>query len=200
MGASEDPAVWIDDPSEDFPRSPEGEIDRWTRLIGDFNVDGVPDLALSLPHRLNGNAGGINTVYLGREDGKFRKIGQFFGWIHSLALEQVGPTVYFWTYSRAGGNIGYVGYHVLADNQWSEFHKLEIHPGDGGGTISNRVLHAVFEESDIPFTIESLLIKDGAPVWAEWEKSESGLRLAPPKPFAFPKNLPGPPNPWDRVD
>jgi len=169
-------APLVDDPSAGPPpHSPGQEGVSWRaagdgeryRILGDFDGDGIEDMAVSGDAGLFGNGGGSFTLYLRNADGKYRERGTF--WSHptadAIAIERWNHTVRLWTYSHAGGGIGGIGYYDLTENGLSEFHALTIHPGDSGTRMGNAIYRAVFENSDARLRVQRSHAKDGKIEW-----------------------------------
>ncbi len=145
---------WIEDPSAVPLLHDEGQSAERYRILADFNGNGIMDMALSCSVSLFGNAGGQFTVYIQNEDGRFRRLGQFFGNPMALALERVGENIRLWTYVRGGGWIGQIGFYKVKEDGLSEYHGVTIHPGDSGTKMGRAIYEAVMTNSDLPITIE----------------------------------------------
>ncbi len=163
-------APWVVDPSAAPPphsAGEEGATGERYRILGDFDGDGVEDMAVSGEADLFGNGGGSFTLYLRNADGKYRDRGTF--WAHpaadAIAIERWNHAVRLWTYSHAGGGIGGIGYYDLTENGLSEFHQLTIHPGDSGTKIGNAIVRAVFENSDARLRVQQSYTTDGKIEW-----------------------------------
>jgi len=165
------PQEWVDDPSAvPLPRI-EGEMhfrsgERW-RFRGDFNDDGVEDVALSMDTKSFGNGGGIFDLYLGNSNGKYMNIGSFHAhpseaWI---ALEKYHEGPRLWTYLHGGSARGSLGYYEINDSTMSEVQAMIIHPGDHGTNMGKAIVRAVFDNSDGKFTLERSETVDGIVRW-----------------------------------
>lgn len=110
------------------------------RLRGDWNGDGLEDLVLSIPIESYGHSGGANGVYLRDHHGVLRNVGEVFGRLDSFAVERVRESTLFWTSHRAGGNQAQIGYYALEGDELGPWTGLTIHPGDGGGSISQALV------------------------------------------------------------
>jgi FG-GAP repeat. len=67
---------WIDDPSLAALPDDEYSNRERDRVVGDFNGDGIDDMALSASRSLHGTGGNEISIYLGRADGKFKKVAE----------------------------------------------------------------------------------------------------------------------------
>lgn len=169
--AAEAPQAWVDDPSAvPLPRI-EGEMrhrsgERW-RFRGDFNDDGIEDVALSMDTKGFGTGGGIFYLHLGNPKGKYIKIGSFHA--HpaedAIALEKFHEGPRLWTYLHGGSARGSLGYYEIHNSAMSERRDITILPGDGGTNIGNAIYKAVFDNSDVKFTLEKSETIDGTVHW-----------------------------------
>ncbi len=156
---------WIEDPSAVPLLHDDGQSAERYRILADINGDGIMDMALSCSISLFGNAGGHFTVYIQNEDGRFRRLGEFFGHPMALALERVGEKVRLWTYVRGGGWLGKIGYHEVTEEGLSGYHGVVIHPGDSGTKMGNAIYGAVMTNSDLPIMVERSQTADGKVEW-----------------------------------
>lgn len=157
---------WIDDPSA-IALVTEGGFSERYRILGDFNEDGIQDMALSDDINFFGNGGGEFTLYLRNEEGKYRECGRF--WTHptadAIAIEKWGKEIRLWTYSHGGGGTGSIGYYDITSKGLSVFHGLIIHPGDSGTVMGNAIADAVFKHSAVKFKVQRSTTKDGKVKW-----------------------------------
>lgn len=161
----EEGAAWIADPSQEPLQKFDRRSGERVRILADFNGNGIIDMALSCDRSLFGNAGGVFTLYVGNDTGRYRKHGEFFAHPNALAIEKVREKVRLWTYLRGGGWIGQIGYHEVNENGLSGFQSITIHPGDGGSKIGNAISQSVFSNSDIPIIVEHSRTRDGVVEW-----------------------------------
>lgn len=167
---------WIEDPSAIPLLDEDGQNAERYRILADFNGDGIMDMAVSVPVNLFGNSGGHFTVYLQNEEGRFRKLGQFFGHPMALALERVGEKVRLWTYVRIGGWIGQIGFYEVNEDGLSDYRGVTIHPGDSGTKMGNAIYEAVMTNSDLPITVERSQTADGKVEWTNPNKPSEATR------------------------
>ena len=162
---------WIEDPSAVPLLHDEGQSAERYRILADFNGNGIMDMALSCSVSLFGNAGGQFTVYIQNEDGRFRRLGEFFGHPMALALERVGEKVRLWTYVRGGGWIGQIGFYDVKEDGLSDYHGITIHPGDSGTKMGNAIYEAVMRNSDLPITVERSRTENEKVEWTNPNKA-----------------------------
>ena len=111
---------WIDDPSlAARPLIPVDEYssrERW-RVVGDFNGDGIEDMALSISISANGTGGNGFSIYLGRADGKFKKIAETWVKRGSFNVQERDGQYCLWAYYRLGPLDGtFECYHLGREN------------------------------------------------------------------------------------
>lgn len=160
---------WIEDPSSQPLSKEDGRGERF-RLLADFNADGIQDIALSDDLSEWGKAGIDFTLYISDGNGKFCNHGRFFAHIKAVSLEKYGSVVRIWTYHRNGPS-GLIGYNEVQKKKLSEFHSIEIHPGDGR-EISNGIYNAVFPNSDLPIRVEESVTTGTKVVWLDYYRGK----------------------------
>ena len=158
--------IWVDDPSAIALVNGGGFSERY-RILGDFNDDGIQDMALSDDINSFGNGGGEFTLYLWNKKGKYQESGKF--WAHptagTIAIEKWEKEIRLWAYSHGGGGIGGLGYYEVREKGLSELHVITIHPGDSGTVMGNAIYDAVFKHSDVIFKVQRSTTKDGEVKW-----------------------------------
>jgi len=156
----------INDPSGVSITTELGISDRY-RILGDFNVDGIEDMAISADMNQFGSGGGEFTIYLCNAGGEYRKYGTF--WSHpaveTIAIEKWGQNISLWTYSHLGGGTGSIGYYGMGEKGMSDRSSIIIHPGDSGTAMGNALVESVFKNSDVVFKLERSTTRDGKVEW-----------------------------------
>ena len=151
--------VWIDDPSlAPFVPLMEYQSPERYRVVGDFNGDGIDDLALSEDSisMMRGDFGGY-AIYLGRVDGKFKKIGEIEAFASSLAIEKTVEGNRIWWYARCGGGFGYVKCAMFGGQGLDrrEGGSLGVYVGDNGTDWGNGISSfCSVNNSDVPLRVE----------------------------------------------
>ncbi len=158
---------WISDPSTTAIRKDDLHCGERFRMLADFNADGIQDMALSSDIKHFGNAGGTFTLYIGNAKGEYREHSTFFAQIMAVSLETHGNETRLWIYSRGGGSVGRIGYRVVLKDRLSEYHSIEIHPGDSGTAMGNAIYKAVFQNSALPIKAERSVTKNGTVRWID---------------------------------
>ena len=116
----------------------------FSKLVGDFNSDGFPDLALTDPKRC-GNAGCWWTIYMGKKDGllETEAVTLFF---HPLAInlskKKNGTTVT--TYYRSGGGEGLLVELKIKGSKISKISERTIYPDDNGNVDDQSLYRDMF--------------------------------------------------------
>ena len=167
-------AVAQDDPSSIPARGADGNYLERYRFFADFDADGALDLAISVPLHMFGQAGGNFSLYLARSDGTYHAFGDVFLSPRAISLESVGKRSNLWTYSRASGTEGQLGYYALSkqrpgdtDVAISDFVGLTVHPGDGGTELGRSLFSTVFSETH-RVQVERSTTEGGIPRWNPW--------------------------------
>lgn len=137
------------------------------RLLADFDGDGRQDLALSDDMAMGTNAGIGYTLYLADEEGMPSiRAGLFEAHYKAIAVEQSVYAVRIWTYARAGGGAGSLGYVELKDKKLGPGKYLEIYPNEGGGSNIGKALYgAALGNSDVSIRVEKSRTVDGVVHW-----------------------------------
>ncbi len=135
------------------------------RILGDFNCDGIEDMALSVDISLFGNAGGDFDIYLRDNKDNLRKYASIFLHLKAIAIEKIGENVRLWAYRRSGGWIGDIGYYEVKAEGLSDYKSITIHPGDSGTEMGNAIYEAVFKNSAVEFRVEKSKTVNGAVNW-----------------------------------
>jgi hypothetical protein len=158
--------IWTDDPSVIPLMAEEGGGERY-RMLGDFNDDGIEDMALSCNINFFGNGGGEFTLYLRNNKKKYKKYGKFLAHPYgdAVAIEKWGKETRLWTYSHGGSGIGDLRYYVFGRESLSGPEGLRIHPGDGGTDMGNAIYDAVFKNSNAKIKVQRSVTKDGKVQW-----------------------------------
>ena len=157
--------VLADDPSSKPIPKHEGRSGERYRIIGDFNADGIEDMALSIDISLFGNAGGHFEIFLREESGDLKRYDSVFLNPHVIAIEKHEQTVRLWIYHRGGGWLGSLGYYEIEKEGLSQFKGIVIHPGDSGTTIGRALYEAVFNNSQVMFKVEKSQTENGIVHW-----------------------------------
>lgn len=136
--------------------------ERW-RVLTDLDGDGVKDMIISTELSLFGNSGGFWTVYLKR-DNDWQAVGNINAHPRAISIEPDKDRILkdsksrsharVWTYSRAGGGAGQLGYYRIGEKSVEEFRSVEIYPGDSGTPLGRKLYKATFEKSPIPMQLE----------------------------------------------
>lgn len=168
------------DPSSIPARDADGKYIERYRFRADFNEDGVRDLAVSVPLRMFGQAGGNFSLYIARSDGTFHSIGDVFLHPRAISIESASGELNLWTYSRASGSEGQLGYYVLSKENpantnptVSDFVGLTVHPGDGGTELGRSLYSTVFSEK-YRVQVERSTTDAGKPRWSAWPPKPAG--------------------------
>jgi hypothetical protein len=158
--------IWTDDPSV-LPLMTEEGIGERYRMLGDFNGDGIEDMALSYDINLFGNGGGEFILYLQNKNKKYREYGKFL--VHpygdAVAIEKWGKETRLWTYSHGGGGIGDLRCYIVSGENLSDPEGLTIHPGDSGTGMGNAIYDAVFKNSNVKIKVQRSVRKEGKVQW-----------------------------------
>ncbi len=152
-----------DDPSSK-PIVEEGQIYERFRILGDFNNDGIEDMALSNVISSFGNAGGNFEIYLRDQQGNFILHGSMFCHPLAIAVENSPKNPRIWAYLRSGGGSGRIGYYEVKKQGLTQFQGITIYPGDGGTEISNHT-YRVLGKTDSKLTIEKSTTTNGKVQW-----------------------------------
>lgn len=135
------------------------------RILGDFNCDGIEDMALSVDISLFGNAGGDFDIYLRKNKGDLRKYASIFLHYRAIAIEKIGEDVRLWAYRRSGGWVGDIGYYEVKAEGLSDYKSIMIYPGDSGTEMGNAIYGAVFKNSAKEFRVEKSETINGKVNW-----------------------------------
>jgi len=162
---------WIDDPSL-VPLAKEDIFycgERY-RVVGDFNGDGIDDMALSL-----GECGGMRgdfsgyALYLGRADGKFKRVGEIGAYASSLRVEKLwgwDKPDRLWWQSRMGGSRSYIHCAVVSDEGVKKEGALYVYGlGDGGTALGNSLVTLCSQRGDVDLRVEKSKTVDGIVTW-----------------------------------
>ncbi len=135
------------------------------RILGDFNCDGIEDMALSVDVSFFGNAGGDFDIYLRDNKSNLRKYASIFLHYRAIAIEKIGENVRLWVYRRCGGWIGDIGYYEVKAEGLSDYKSITIYPGDSGTGMGNAIYGAVLKNSAVEFRVEKSETVNGKVNW-----------------------------------
>lgn len=103
---------------------------QWYRIVGDFNNDGLSDLAISTSTSLFGNADGWFKVYLGTNGRKYKYLGDLSAHPAAINFEPGGPgEALVTTYHHDTASAGVLIKQKITSKQIIDISKVEIFPG-----------------------------------------------------------------------
>ena len=140
------------------------------RIIGDFNFDGLEDMALSEVFINCGQAGCNFTLYLADSAGNYNKYDDFFGWPGGTCLEKFGKKVRLWQYHHVSAQEGMLGYCEITDMGFSECQGIFIFPGDAGTKMGAAILSAVSDNCEGDLKVQRSITTDGVVEWVDDQK------------------------------
>jgi len=135
------------------------------RVLGDFNCDGIEDMALSIDTKMFGQSGIEMIIFLQDSSGSFLEYDTIFAKPELIATERTISNPRLWIYGRINAQSGILGYSEVLRDSLSDFMSLKIYPGDGGSAIGNALLNAVLNNSDIELKVEKSTTVDGKVKW-----------------------------------
>ncbi len=157
----------IDDPSQiPLKKEPYTSGER-LRILGDFNFDGLEDMALSDDISTYGTGGIGFTVYLKDSNTQFYKVGRIGGSPHTIAIERHYKYPRIWTYWHMSAASGILSYCEITDTGLSVPYGIDVYPGDGGTKIGNGILKAVTTNSDAILHIQKSKTVDNIIQWVD---------------------------------
>ena len=137
------------------------------RVLADFNMDGLTDMALSDDMSTFGTGGIGWKLYMADTSGMYRKYGTFFTKPRLISLERLGSKIRMWTYGHISAQEGILACCRLGDTTFTECRSMVIHPGDGGTEIGNEIMKAVFRNSDVPLRVQRSATENGEVKWID---------------------------------
>ncbi|MBN2383246.1 hypothetical protein JXQ70_10220 [bacterium] len=140
------------------------------RIRGDFNADGIEDVAVLSDISSLNECGGTFVMHLKDKNGHYRPYSRFFFNPKAIAVEKYGSTANFWVYQATPYGFGRIGYYEMNKDDPSEFHRIEIHPCEDGTIIGQAIYDAVFKNSDVQFVFEVSEIVDNLTRWRKIEE------------------------------
>lgn len=148
----------VDDPSTIAPDStlinPSGER---FRIIADFNLDNISDMAVSDDLSTIGQSGIRFTLWLGDDSGKYYKYESFWTTPHSVSIERRAEgEIRLWTYARVHAQEGLLMCQTFGEETFEKAQSIRIFTGDGGSAIGNATYASVFDNSEVKFRFERI--------------------------------------------
>lgn len=136
-----------------------------SRIRGDFNLDGLEDMALSDPFSTIGQGGNLGyTIFLRDSSGLYKQFDHISTIWGRLAVEEVGQTVHLWISGHIGGGQTWLGYYIMTDSGFAEGGGMVTFPGPVPN-ISSAIYEAVFGNSDAEITVEHSRTTNGKVEW-----------------------------------
>lgn len=167
----------IDDPSRvPLEKKMPYETGERLRILADFNLDGLGDMALSDDLSMGGQGGIGFHLYVRDSSGKYFDAGEFGGKAGSIAIENNWKCPRIWSYWRMGSS-GILGYREVTDTGLTRSTSIEIYTGDGGSKIGNAILKAVRGNSDAPIRLQRSKTFGDTVTWID----EKGADLETPR-------------------
>ncbi len=135
------------------------------RMLGDFNFDGLEDMALSI----NSSYVGEYILYLRDPFDNFTEYDTITSTPGGICLERVGKTIRLWRFGHISASEGSLGYCVMTDSGFGNGHGIFIHPGDGGTDMGRALLKAVWDNCDGDIRTQISHTEDSVVTWEDWE-------------------------------
>lgn len=132
------------------------------RVFGDFNLDGVRDIAVSESMRNVSQNGLMLTIFLCDSLGNYAEYGTFYGFPENLSkVERDGRSTRLWTRGHVSATESVIGYKIMTDSGFIDGDRMTVFGGDGGGAISNSVQSAIISNPAVRLVVERYRIVEG---------------------------------------
>jgi hypothetical protein len=156
----------ISDPSAvPPPKLDSARYDERDRILADFNMDGLVDLALSSSLDEAGQSiYVIYTIYIKDSSGLYRKCGQIGSICGRLAVERTKGQIRIWSSGHLGQSNYWIGWNILSDTGFVSGESMHIDCGPEA-TIGGAVYESIWSNSSVPIVVEHSKTVDGVVTW-----------------------------------